>query len=226
MKTCSRCKQSKSRTEFGKRTRNRDGLQFFCKVCAKLERDSNADRRRDDDRRRYQENRDYFIAKSSKSQYKSRGTELPEKYKKLLKPKPEKGVQTYSDVLEYSKLRKRKYKDKYKKEYKEWASTERGKLLNVLKSQRRRARVKELPNTLRPSEVAELFSHQQGRCAKCQVEFTHTCKYEIDHIVPVILGGGLTKDNVQLLCRGCNASKGTRIVRYIKEDQQYYAVGE
>ena len=33
---------------------------------------------------------------------------------------------------------------------------------------------------------------------------------QIDHIVPVSLGGESTKGNVQVLCRACNTSKGNR----------------
>lgn len=226
MKVCCRCRQSKSLSEFGKRTRNKDKLEFFCKSCAKAERDKYADRKRELDRKRYSENREYFVAKSSKTQYARRGTKLPEKYEKLIMPK--RTPKTYSDILEAGKQRKRKFKDKYKLEYKMWSSTEHGKLLNSLKSQRRRARIRELPNTLLPKDVLELLNIQDGRCADCSTPFSESCRYEIDHIVPVILGGGLTKENTQLLCRSCNAKKGTKVIRYIKENshQSYGVFGE
>lgn len=48
-----------------------------------------------------------------------------------------------------------------------------------------------------------------GGCAKCGA-----AKVEIDHIVPISLGGRNTIDNIQPLCRSCNSSKGTRIIKY------------
>lgn len=222
MKTCCRCSQSKPLSEFGKRTRNKDGLEFFCKACSKIEKDNYADRRREMDRKRYQKDREYYVAKSSKSQYKKRGNPLPEKYSKLL---PSKAVpKTYEDVLFSSRERKKKNKDKYKKDYKKWSSTEHGKLVNALRSQRRRSRVRGLPNTLTKEEVLEILFNQYGKCAGCTIDFTESCRYEIDHIIPVALGGGLTKDNVQLLCRSCNASKGAKTLNFVKENTHYNSV--
>lgn len=37
------------------------------------------------------------------------------------------------------------------------------------------------------------------------------CMLEIDHIVPVSLGGTNDIDNLQTLCSCCNASKGARV---------------
>jgi 5-methylcytosine-specific restriction endonuclease McrA len=35
-----------------------------------------------------------------------------------------------------------------------------------------------------------------------------------DHVVPVVLGGANTIDNIQGLCQSCNSAKGARIVDY------------
>ncbi len=35
-------------------------------------------------------------------------------------------------------------------------------------------------------------------------------RFEIDHIIPEFRGGQNTEDNLQLVCRGCNRSKGYR----------------
>lgn len=52
MKTCSKCKETKALTEFGKHSDNKDGLQYYCKACrisisaASYQKISEADRRK------------------------------------------------------------------------------------------------------------------------------------------------------------------------------------
>lgn len=38
----------------------------------------------------------------------------------------------------------------------------------------------------------------------------HRCTFEIDHIIPESKGGKAILENLQLLCRHCNRSKGTK----------------
>lgn len=44
MKTCSRCKETKSVSEFSKHHRNKDGLQDWCKSCIRAYRQSEKSR--------------------------------------------------------------------------------------------------------------------------------------------------------------------------------------
>ena len=39
---------------------------------------------------------------------------------------------------------------------------------------------------------------------------SYRCTFEIDHIIPESKGGKTTLDNLQLLCRHCNRSKGAK----------------
>jgi hypothetical protein len=45
------------------------------------------------------------------------------------------------------------------------------------------------------------------RCVKCG----HTSHLALDHIFPWSLGGPDTEDNLQVLCRSCNSSKGAKV---------------
>lgn len=56
--------------------------------------------------------------------------------------------------------------------------------------------------------VERLMVLQRGRCACCSHRLGKS--YEIDHIVPLALGGSNTDDNVQLLYKKCNRQKGAK----------------
>jgi hypothetical protein len=61
----------------------------------------------------------------------------------------------------------------------------------------------------RLSDTTRLFVWQRdgGRCVKCGKKE----KLEFDHIIPVAEGGANTVRNIQLLCEGCNRTKGKNI---------------
>ncbi len=56
---------------------------------------------------------------------------------------------------------------------------------------------------------AHLFQACSGQCAGCLDTFRQIGNMQIDHIIPVHLGGTNELDNLQLLCRSCNVKKGT-----------------
>jgi hypothetical protein len=62
MKTCSKCKQSKSLDEFGKCTQNRDGKNYWCRPCCRTSHkkwyDNNPDKARQHARDYYDKNRE------------------------------------------------------------------------------------------------------------------------------------------------------------------------
>ena len=54
-----------------------------------------------------------------------------------------------------------------------------------------------------------LYRAQGGRCVYCSRKL-QTALSHIDHITPVAQGGTNARDNMQLLCPGCNTRKGDR----------------
>ncbi len=52
-----------------------------------------------------------------------------------------------------------------------------------------------------------VWQRDRGQCVKCGGRE----KLEFDHIIPVASGGSNTERNIQLLCEGCNRSKGASI---------------
>lgn len=49
---------------------------------------------------------------------------------------------------------------------------------------------------------------QKNLCAVCRCDLGNT--HHVDHIVPLKLGGGNRKENIQLLCPTCNCQKGAK----------------
>lgn len=56
----------------------------------------------------------------------------------------------------------------------------------------------------------ELLPHAIGQpCPECGTPMDETA--QLDHIVPRALGGQSTRDNVRMLCRGCNHRLGSEL---------------
>ena len=60
------------------------------------------------------------------------------------------------------------------------------------------------------SKRYEILERDRYRCRSCGVTAAHA-RLEVDHIVPLSLGGGPDLVNLQTLCETCNAGKGTRV---------------
>lgn len=54
----------------------------------------------------------------------------------------------------------------------------------------------------------QLVKRDGALCVSCKANEN----LEVDHIVPVSRGGSDDLDNLQILCRSCNASKGNRLI--------------
>jgi 5-methylcytosine-specific restriction endonuclease McrA len=59
------------------------------------------------------------------------------------------------------------------------------------------------------ADIQRLFTLQRGKCAGCRAKLDESGKH-IDHVLPLILGGGNGPHNIQLLCPTCNLKKGAR----------------
>ena len=69
-----------------------------------------------------------------------------------------------------------------------------------------------LPDRLRRAPVARelrraVFERDGGRCVECGARFD----LQYDHVIPLVLGGASTLENLQLLCAGCNGRKGAAL---------------
>lgn len=92
----------------------------------------------------------------------------------------------------------------------EYRSSPAGKASIARGHHKRRSAEKDVVNDLNAEQWEEIKKSQDYCCAYCgkpepEIELTR------DHIIPVTKGGGLTKDNVQGLCKSCNSKKGNKI---------------
>lgn len=71
-------------------------------------------------------------------------------------------------------------------------------------SQKRKALLRGVEHT--PYTRTEIYERDGGRCRGCQQVLAHD-NFEIDHIVPLALGGPDTPANLQLMCKPCNRTK-------------------
>lgn len=58
------------------------------------------------------------------------------------------------------------------------------------------------------ADIKSLYALQKGKCICCQANLKDG--YHVDHIYPLINGGGNGKNDIQLLCPACNMSKGAK----------------
>ncbi len=84
---------------------------------------------------------------------------------------------------------------------------ERAKELARVGANMRRARKAANGGSFTADDIAALLEKQKGRCAGCAIE---AACLEIDHIMPIFLGGSSDPTNLQLLCFPCNRSKGRK----------------
>jgi 5-methylcytosine-specific restriction endonuclease McrA len=71
-----------------------------------------------------------------------------------------------------------------------------------------RAKKREALGKLTAEDVISLIAEQKGRCAGCGNSLTR--EYHIDHVLALSKGGSNERSNCQLLCGGCNKSKGNK----------------
>ena len=63
---------------------------------------------------------------------------------------------------------------------------------------------------IKPGLRFEILKRDDYRCQMCGVTAKDGATLEIDHIYPVSKGGTNEPDNLQVLCRECNAGKGAQ----------------
>lgn len=128
-------------------------------------------------------------------------------------------------VREKERLRYEKDLEKGRAKCKSWRESNREKCIAASKawqranpeivrqlkrvaSAKRRARERMAQGAYTRSDIATLLRLQRRKCAICKVSLD--LAYQVDHVVPLALGGSNERSNLQLLCPFCNQSKGAK----------------
>lgn len=196
-KTCKKCGQAKPLESFNKR-------QAKCRPCEsvhqKAYREANKEQKQAADRAYYAKNRE----------------ERQAYYARWRDENRERKAASDKAWVEANKERKRATDAAYRAankeriaEYlREWhKANPRAKIEYKARRRARRAEVEVQPYTR-----TEIFERDGGRCRGCAKGLENKSHgFEIDHIVPISLGGPDIPANVQLMCRSCNRRKATRL---------------
>jgi len=107
--------------------------------------------------------------------------------------------------------KKRNYHVKNKERQKEanriWDAANRDKVNAVERN--RRARKKAAIGSHTAQDILDIRAMQNDRCAYCR-SCVKGKKGHVDHIMPLALRGRNSRDNLQILCKLCNSSKGAK----------------
>jgi 5-methylcytosine-specific restriction endonuclease McrA len=100
--------------------------------------------------------------------------------------------------------RRREKPQETKQRSREWFANNRDKA--CVYQQNRRKKVMATGGKISPNIKNNLMVLQQGRCVCCRCDLTKAV-VNLDHIMPLALGGEHTDKNMQLLCKTCNNQK-------------------
>lgn len=173
----------------------------------------NKDRRKEYRKKHYADNRQYYLQSASewrmnnKARASARDAAYRAKhraafilagmayYQKNSVAIRERARSSYQDRRDLILARRRLDYQTNKHKHKTWYQT-------------RRARLKNAPGNFSPCDVLSLYAKQKGLCVACRRRLRN--EYDVDHIMPLKLGGSNYIHNIQLLCGPCNASKQAR----------------
>lgn len=203
MKTCSKCKIEKPRSEFHKQSRSSDGLREVCKTC-----------RTEAARIHYAENKEKINAKNA--EYYSKNTEKVLSRCSAYKSKNNAAIkekaalyrkENHAQVTEARIRFRKEHPETVAAQNKKWEIAHPGH--SKIRTMNRRAKRISAGGKVSDAIFDLLFAEQGGRCVYCKIDLS-TVTPHLDHIMPLALNGPNTDDNMQLLCGKCNRRKGAK----------------
>lgn len=204
MKLCPRCQQTIGAECFAKNRSNADGLQNYCRSCSTQIHAEWRAKHRDIDRKHsalWRKNNPEKVRAGMERYYKEHPGQHYQDTKRWRAEHPEakreQGARYYAKHKEQVTERTTAYRAQRAKQYYRYGANYRA----------------------RKRGAGGQFSHSEwegvrdywGRCLCCG---RVNVPLEADHIVPVSQGGSNSIDNIQPLCRSCNAKKNAKTVDY------------
>jgi len=204
-KVCNKCKIEKQIYEFHNNSGSRDGKQSICiQCCHDLNISENG--------RNYHHLYNTSKEQVEKNKIRNSTPEAREYQRIYNKSDSHKESRKRYNASTNGKLVSKKLNATpgYKQRRKEYEKTPNGKIAASKKDHKRRSLSESVPATLTLEEWSEILKIQKNRCAICGKEFGEDLKPTKDHIIPVIMKGHLSMDNVQATCKSCNSSKSDK----------------
>jgi 5-methylcytosine-specific restriction endonuclease McrA len=202
MKTCTRCKIEKPKTEFNKCATRNGGFQYKCRSCEREYEKENA-KRISERKREYRKANSEKISARMREYHKANAERIAGTHRKYREENREKIAEQSRKYVKANLEKVIEYKRGYAKDNPEKLTAY---------SRNRRARERSAEGAHTAADVRAIFDKQQGLCANCETKLFKSGmqKFHVDHIMPLALGGSNWPCNLQCLCPACNLSKGAK----------------
>lgn len=223
-KRCTKCEINKTLDNFHKSAKGKYGLEAYCKDCQKKRLREwvakNPDKKKEYQHTHYQKHHEDVDARNKKwrsenkekvragkKSWLERNLEKANKFLKKWRIDNKERVREKNQIWrENNRERQREY---YRTAYKKDTDKFRERL--SISTANRRARKKKSGGKVTAKEWKDLCEKYGNKCLRCGES---GMKLTMDHVVPLVLGGIHTIDNIQPLCRSCNSKKHTNIIDY------------
>lgn len=200
MKTCVKCATDKDRAEFTYCKTTIDNLRPWCKSCVRA---YNKAYRYANIQKLTLARKEYHIGNRDKA-LKTMAKYYHENKEFVKAINNEWAKNNPSKVRDAKRKWSNNNKDYVSKKAKEWRLKNPDKCRITV--QNYQSRKKSAGGSLSKDIFKRLMVLQRGMCVSCRVDLT-LVKPNLDHIIPLFLGGSNTDSNIQLLCQSCNNSK-------------------
>jgi 5-methylcytosine-specific restriction endonuclease McrA len=183
---CRKCNVEKAHSEFGRDPHYRSGHQPYCKECRRAYAQAHAETIRERADKWNTEHRERYreIKRNFYANHKEECLAQSKEYRNI----------HYEDIC---KPIKQKYYERNKDKF-------------FAAIHKRRARIHGNGGSFTPQEWQVLCDQYDNRCLCCGEKK----KLTVDHVIPISKGGSNSIDNIQPLCRSCNAKKYNKIIDY------------
>lgn len=202
-KYCNKCRKTKPLSEFQKCSRNKSGLQTYCRECRNLaKRKYNKENRHVYEN--YYNNNKHRILENTKK-YKEEHKEFFKQYDKEYRE------QNNQKIKEYKHKHYLKNKEKYYEKTRKWKKENPG-MVNQNTAKRRAKKLNATPKWLTKAQLAEMADiYKQAK--ELEAIFFNR-KFQVDHIIPLRgkeVCGLNVPWNLQILTAEENIKKGNKL---------------
>lgn len=213
-RTCSRCHKSKPVEDFGPNRARPGGLDYYCRECrrgaTKKYVAAHHGEVREKQRAYYAEHKEYFAAKAQRY-YQAHQQERILGSATRRRTHPEEIAASWARYYEANKTKLLEAGREYRKSHAEKcralarAYRQSHPEYNRVHARNRKARKRGNGGAHNQQDILDQIARQKGRCFYCSASLDDG--YQVDHVVPLALGGSNGPENLVVACPSCNQKK-------------------